>query len=326
MKFKSLVVATSGITLFCLTYLPFVAAEAQESQAQMTFASPAEATNALAAAAKAHDRGRMRQIFGSEATNMMTGDAALDEKHFEDFSRRIAERCEIIQQPNNGATLEIGTDRWPFPIPLVQTNGVWLFDTVAGEEEVINRHIGHDEYHAIGVCRAYAKAQTDYAAEFSGGGTPHYAMRLKSEPGKTDGLYWADTVDGKTSPFTSVVAEASGEGHHWGSGNGAHPFHGYFFKILSRQGSAATGGKMDYVQDGQMTGGFALVAYPINWGESGIMTFVVGKDGIVYQRNLGEKTGRIAARMKDYNPDTEWTVVSDPGITDLKEDEESTTQ
>ena len=309
------------VGVLCATLLGQVRGEDQPTMAQRTFASLAAATNALATAAKAHDWQSIHAIFGPEVTNLLTGDSALDEKHIEEFATDLGERCDAVPASKEKVTLEIGRELWPFPIPLIQTNGVWLFDTISGEEEIVNRHIGRDEYHAIGVCHVYVKAQRDYAQRLAGTrGTTKYAQRLKSSPGKMDGLYWPKGTNATTSPLWSFVAEACLEGYDWRSGKGPRPFHGYCFKILTRQGPAAPGGKLNYIRDGEMTGGFALVAYPVRWGASGIMTFVVNQDGVVYQRSLGEKTAKIAAAMKEYNPDSRWTVVQDKGITDLTAD------
>jgi hypothetical protein len=285
---------------------------------QRTFNSPGDATNALAQAAKAQDRQAMHELFGPEVTNLWTGDATLDEKHFKSFARQVTQHCATVARGEDKMMLEIGTNSWAFPIPLVKTNGAWVFDTAAGEEEIINRHIGEDEYFAIGVCRAYVKAQREYSARFANAnGTPVYAQRLRSRPGKTDGLYWPAEAGNSPSPLSAFVADACLEAYHWDNGKGPRAFHGYLFKILKRQGPAAKGGSMDYVRNGQMSRGFALVAYPVRWGESGVMTFLVNQDGVVYQRSLGEKTGEIAAAMKEYNPDPGWTVVQEPGIADL---------
>lgn len=284
---------------------------------QRTFPSAAAATEALTAAARAHDRAAVHQLFGPEVTNLFTGDQALDNQHFDTFASNLVERCVTVPEGQDKVVLEIGHDQWPFPIPLVRSNGVWFFDTIAGEDEVVNRHIGLDEYYAIGVCRDYVKAQREYRQRASAGGTPRYAARLKSQPGKENGLDWPAAPGAQASPLSQLVAEASLEGYQWSSGKEPHPFHGYFFKILTRQGPAAPGGKKDYVHRGAMTGGFALVAYPVRWGQSGIMTFIVDQDGTVYQRSLGENTPRIAADMKEYNPDSQWTVVKDEGITDV---------
>ncbi|MGO8677985.1 MAG: DUF2950 family protein [Limisphaerales bacterium] len=201
------------------------------------------------------------------------------------------------------------------PIPLVKADGHWQFDTAAGKEEIINRHIGKDELHAIGVCRAYVAAQRQYAsAKPDASGRTKYAQTFKSTPGKKDGLYWPPAENEPASPFGPLVAEAHAEGYGKHQGAGPHPFHGYYFRILTRQGKAAPGGKLDYMSQGNLTGGFALVAYPEHWDQSGIMTFIVNQEGKVYQRNLGEKTSRVAGAMKEYNPDGRWTLVQDEGV------------
>ncbi|HZV33867.1 MAG TPA: DUF2950 domain-containing protein [Verrucomicrobiae bacterium] len=296
------------------------AVAATSSTAQRTFTSPTDAKNALLQAARTHDRQSIDQMFGPEVTNLLTGDKVLDDDHFEQFAKDLSERCELIPRGNGVVTLEIGNNSWPFPIPLVQTNGAWVFDTPAGEQEIIDRHIGRDEYYAIGVCRAYVNAQRQYASRFSQNGTPTYATQLECTPGKMDGLCWAAENGSRSSPLSAVVAQA---GQRSNNGRGPLPFHGYVFKILTRQGPAAPGGRMDYVHNSRMTGGFALVAYPVRWGESGIMTFIVNQDGTVYQKSLGENTARTAAQMKEFNPDESWSVVTDPGITDLTANESS---
>jgi hypothetical protein len=178
-----------------------------------------------------------------------------------------------------------------------------------GEEEIIARHIGKDELHAIGVCRAYVKAQRQYAS-LNGGTNPSYAQKFKSTPGSKDGLYWPSAENEAASLFGPAVAESQIEN----SGRGSQPFHGYFFRVLTRQGEAAPGGKKDYLNQGTLSGGFALVAYPEHWDQSGIMTFIVNQDGNVYERNFGEKTSHIGRRMKAYNPDNDWKLVEDEGV------------
>jgi hypothetical protein len=307
-----------ALGLLCLAWLAQAWGEQQSTMAQRTFTSPAEATNALVTAAKAHDRQAIHQIFGPEVTNLMTGDQVLDDRHFNRFANDLTERCDVVAEGSDRATLEIGHDSWPFPIPLIRTNGVWIFDTVAGEDEIINRHIGRDEYYAIGVCRAYVNAQREFAARFGNTGEPpKYAQKFMSSPGKMDGLYWPTETGGKPSPFSSFVAEAALEGYNLAGGGVPRPFHGYCFKILTQQGPAAPGGSRNYLSHGAMTGGYALVAYPIRWGESGIMTFIVNQDGVVYQQSLGEQTPKTAATMKKYNPDNRWAVVREQGITGL---------
>jgi hypothetical protein len=304
-----------ALAVSCALWLAQALGDDRAPRVQRTFASATEATNALIKAAKAHDRGAIHEMFGPEVTNLWTGDPVLDQKNFEAFAADVSERCQAVPQGADKVTLEIGRNSWPFPIPLTRTNGVWLFDTLAGQEEIINRHIGRDEYYAIGVCRAYVRAQQQYSILFASGETPLYAQRLRSRAGKKDSLYWAPGAGGPPSPLSEFIADACLERYNWGKGT--RSFHGYFFKILTQQGDAASGGKLNYIHQGKMTGGFALVAYPVRWGESGIMTFIVNQDGAVYQRSLGEETARIASAMKDYNPDSQWSVVHEQGITTL---------
>jgi hypothetical protein len=289
-------------------------AQQKPAVSQRTFASPDEAIKALRTATEGNDKAALTEIFGPEFHDLRTGDEVQDANNAHRFAAAMAEGCNPVNEAEDRVTLEVGTNSWPMPIPLVKADGQWHFDTAAGKEEVINRHIGKDELCAIGVCRAYVAAQRQYASMNPDGETK-YARKFKSTPGKKDGLYWPVSDNESASPFGPLVAEAHAEGYvSHSSGTGPHPFHGYYFRILTRQGSAAPGGKMNYISDGNLTGGFALVAYPEHWDRSGIMTFIVAEDGKVFQRNLGEKTSRIAGRLKEYNPDTDWTLVDDEGI------------
>ncbi len=283
---------------------------------QRSFASPDEAVKALQAATEAQDKTAMHEIFGPEVKELMTGDEVQDANNRKRFAAALALGCKQVKAGEDKVVLEVGTNDWPMPIPLVKADGQWHFDTPAGKEEIINRHIGKDELHAIGVCRAYVDAQRQYASlnpEAVAG--VMYARKFKSSTGKKDGLYWQSAGNEPASPFGPLVAQAHAEGYvSHKEGTGPHPFHGYYFRILTRQGKDAPGGKMNYISHGNLTAGFALVAYPENWGQSGIMTFIVNQDGKIYQRNLGEKTGRIAGAMREYNPDSEWTPVLDQGV------------
>jgi hypothetical protein len=292
-------------------------APAAPTVAERLFASPEEAIKALRAATEAKDQTALQEIFGPEYQELKTGDKVQDANNAQRFAASMAQSCNQAKESDEKITLEVGTNDWPMPIPLVKADGQWHFDTAAGKEEIINRHIGKDELCAIGVCRAYVTAQRQYAsANPAAGGTVNYAQKFKSSAGKKDGLYWPAVGDETASPFGPLVAEAHAEGYiHKGSGQ--HPFHGYYFRILTRQGEAAPGGTMDYLSHGSLTGGFALVAYPEHWDQSGIMTFIVNQDGKVFQRNLGEKNSRIARAMKEYNPDSDWTLVQDDGVTNV---------
>jgi hypothetical protein len=283
--------------------------------APQMFASPDEAAKALQAAVHAGDKAALNEIFGSDVKELLTGDRVQDSNNAHKFAAIMEQGYTFAKEGNDTVTIEVGTDNWPMPIPLVQANGQWYFNTAAGKEEIINRHIGKDELHAIGVCRAYVTAQQQYGGmnPDSGRGVM-YAQKFKSTPGTKDGLYWVSTDNEEASPFGPLVAEAHAEGYGGNKGKGPRPFHGYYFRILTRQGNAAPGGKMDYMDHGNLTKGFALVAYPAHWDRSGIMTFIVNQSAQVFQRNLGEKTTRIAGAMKEYNPDSEWTLVKDEGV------------
>lgn len=279
---------------------------------QQTFDSAADATNALVQAAQHHDREAVRNLFGPDVPNLLTGDQTQDEANFDTFANAVKAGCVSVPQPDGKIVLQIGVDRWPFAIPLAQANGKWFFDTVAGEDEIINRHIGSDEFHAIGVCRAYVQAQRQYAVH-----SGHYARKLKCTSGKKDGLAYSTDQDQTVTPWLAGVAEAEVCGRHPDKDQHPQPYHGYLFKILDRQGPDASGGRSDYIHHRKLSGGFALVAFPVRWGQSGVMTFIVNQDGTVYQRNFGEKTVRSAWAIREYNPDSQWTLVQDQGITEL---------
>jgi len=282
---------------------------------QRLFASPEEAIKALQAATAAKDQAALGEIFGPEFRELLTGDAVQDANNAQRLATSLAQGCQPVKEGEDKVTIEVGPNNWPMPIPLVKANGQWHFDTAAGKEEIINRHIGKDELHAIGVCRAYVTAQQQFArANPAPAGGATYAQKLKSTPGKHDGLYWPAAASEPASPFGPLVAEAEAEGYTPKKGVVAHLFHGYYFRILTRQGPAAPGGKLDYLSHGNLTGGFALVAYPALWDQSGIMTFIVNQDGKVFQRNLAQRTSRIARVMTEYNPDSNWTLVKDEGV------------
>ena len=312
MKFSNRLTQCSGICALSLLAGAAVQAQAQPAPAitQRAFTSPDDAVKALQAATESHDKATLRLIFGPEIDQLQTGDDVQDAGNAQRFAAALAQGCKPVNETADKITLEIGTNDWPMPIPLVKTDGQWRFDTEAGKDEIVNRHIGKDELNAIGVCRAYVTAQRAYAA--ANGGT--YAQKFKSSPGKKDGLYWPAADNEPASPFGPLVAEAHIEGYWQNHSAGPHPFHGYYFRILTRQGRAASGGKMNYIRDGALRDGFALVAYPERWDQSGIMTFVVNQQGAIYQRNLAEKTQCIAGAMKEFNPVSGWTLVQDEGV------------
>lgn len=278
--------------------------------AQRSFASPNEAIKALQAAAESKDKTALSEIFGPQLRELSTGDKVHDANDATRFANAMAQGCTPVKDGADRIILEVGTNNWPMPIPLVQAEGQWRFDTAAGKEEIINRHIGQDELEAIGVCRDYVTAQEQHARA----NPEATAQKFKSTTGMHDGLYWVAADNEPASPFGPLVAEAHVEGYNGNGGKGPQPFHGYYFRILTRQGEAAPGGKMNYMSGRQLTGGFALVAYPERWDQSGIMTFIVNQDGKVFQRNLGKKTSRVAGSMKAYNPSSDWTLEQDRGV------------
>ena len=291
------------------------AAQPKPAVAQRSFASPEEAIKALQTAVEARDNAALREVYGPEVDGLLTGDKVQDANNAKRFAVVMAQGCKPVKEGEDKIILEIGPNAWPMPIPLVKADGQWRFDTAAGKEEIVNRHIGKDEMNAIGVCRAYVAAQRQYAAaNAAAGGGAKYALKFKSAAGMKDGLYWPAAANEPASPFGVLVAQAHVEGFGEKLGTGAHPFHGYFFRILTRQGKDAPGGEKDYMTDGNLMGGFALVAYPQTWDQTGIMTVIVNQDGLVYQSNLGEKTAEIAAAMTEYNPDSQWTLVKDEGV------------
>ncbi len=237
-RFSSIL--TISLLAFAWATFPAQVHAAGSSDAQQSFPTSEAAIAALQTAVAANDRAALARLFGPEFNELMTGDKVQDANNMKKFAADVAERCHPVKDGDDKITLEIGSDNWPMPIPLVQADGQWHFDTPAGKEEIINRHIGKDELTAIGVCRTYVTAQRKYASENPGGGV--YAQHFKSSPGKKDGLYWAAANNEPPSPFGPLVAEAQAEGYVLHKkGTGPHPFHGYYFRILTQQGETAHG-------------------------------------------------------------------------------------
>lgn len=283
------------------------------SGGEQSFASADEAVNALVTAAKSKDTNALHAIFGPAAQDLVSADAVQASEVFDIFVRRLEEKVEKVPGTNSHIALRLGADGWPFPIPLVERNGKWFFDTEAGEQEILNRRIGMNELGAIQVIHAYVEAQREYAGtDRNGDGVLEYAQHLRSSPDKRDGLYWPATPGDDLSPLGPLIAAARKEGYrreHKILTEEPSPYHGYYFKILTHQGKHAVGGKYDYIINGHMIGGFALVAWPAEWGNTGVMTFIVNQKGQIYQKNLGPKTASTAEGMKAYDPDNSWIPV-----------------
>jgi hypothetical protein len=267
---------------------------------------------ALTEAAKAGNLQEIEAIFGPDARELVdSSDPAASRRNREVFTSAVAERWQLVDQGNDGRVLVIGNEGWPFPVPLVKDASGWRFDTAAGKEEVLARRIGRNELAAIRICRTYVAAQRLYA-ESGHDGQPAglYATAFRSDPGRQNGLYWPATRGQKRSPLGDLVAQAAQEGRPIGNeGSQPSPFHGYFFKILTGQGPAAAGGAKEYVAGGKMSGGFALVAWSAQYDSTGIMTFIVDRDGVVREKDLGAGTDAAARAMTLYNPDASWTPV-----------------
>jgi hypothetical protein len=292
-----------------------VTLHARAAGAPRTFATPDEAVAALRTAAKNQDQAALRAIFGPELEDIENPDRVQATNDITDFAAAMNETFHITHQSDTKCVLEVGSNSWPFAIPIVKREGKWFFDTAAGDDELLNRRIGKNELAVLDVMRAYVYAQREYASkDRDGDEVLEYAQRLASTPGTKDGLYWPPDLDGEISPLGPFVAHAQSAGYFGDTPIDKHspqPFQGYLFKILTRQGKHAPGGKYDYVINGNMIGGFALVAWPAEYGESGIMTFIVNQQGRVYQKDLGPKTAKEAARMDAYDPDPSWHASPD---------------
>ena len=295
----------------CIAWSPLRAEPTVTDGAPRLFATPEDAVKALTVATQAGDHAALGAIFGPGVKDLLSGDPRQDALEFTAFSKLLAQFSLLVRQDDARFVLNLGDQNWPFPIPIVKKNGAWSFDTAAGRVEIVNRRIGEDEFNAIGVCQTYVEAQREYAGEDRvGDGVLRFAQRLRSSRGKKDGLYWPATKDEEPSPFGPLIAEVHAEGYGGKTAEAEpQPYKGYRFKILTSQGSSAAGGAFDYVINGNMIAGFALVAYPAHWGESGVMTFVVNQWGKVYERNLGASSATVAAAMTSFDPDADWTPV-----------------
>ena len=295
-----------------LVIAPFLAQPATGAE-QTTFPTQKAAIQALADASAKRDLERLRAILGPEGDAIVSsGDEVQDTNDLKRFAESARTRTTFVTLDDGSAIAQVGKNDWPLPIPLVKAGNRWRFDTAAGKEELLNRRIGENELVAIDVCRTYVDAQHEYAeVDRTGAGARTYAQRILSTPGKKDGLYWDDESGKDPSPLGPALAEAAAEHYEFNPGEPA-PYHGYYFRILTAQGSKAPGGARSYVTDGKMRGGFGLVAYPAEYGSSGIMTFVVNQKGIVFQKNLGEKTAELGKAMTLYDPDGSWEPVVEP--------------
>lgn len=283
----------------------------QSQPAQKPFATPKEAADALIQAAGEFNVPNLLEILGPDGKDLVASqDTVQDKNRAAKFAEKAKEKEQVTTDSKNKslATLTVGNDDWPLPIPIIKKNGKWYFDSKAGHDEILHRRIGANELDAITVCRGYVEAQEAYARQIhDDSGVNQYAQRIISTPGKHDGLAWQN-ADGT---WGGPVGEAVGKAIEAGYSNRTEPFRGYFFKVLKGQGPSARLGQLDYVINGAMIGGFALVAFPAEYRVTGVQTFIVSYDGVVYQKDLGPDTVKIAAAMERYDPDKTWHETDD---------------
>jgi hypothetical protein len=304
------VVKLTPLAVFAVWSLGFAWVLWAEPPAQRTFSSPAEASRALFLAAQAQDTRALLKIFGSDGREIISsGDAVEDKNRRDQFVRKYREMSRLVEEPDGTIRLYVGAENWPMPVPLVKKNNAWYFDTAAGKEEILFRQIGRNEIAAIRVLQELVDAQKEYYAEPRDGEARQYAQKLASDEGKHNGLYWKTGSGQPECPIGPHLADAGRDTYRAGSTSGAKPFNGYYFRVLTKQGEQAAGGAKDYIVDGKMTGGFAFLAYPAKYSVSGVMTFIVSQDGVVYQKDLGPNTANLAKALSVYDPDKTWARV-----------------
>jgi hypothetical protein len=297
--------SAAAALLFLVTACPTFAQQSGEK----TFASPGDAVVALYNAAKSNDEATLNAIFGSNANDILhTGDNVADKNMHASFIQRYDQMHRVVIEPDQTATLYIGAENWPLPIPLVKnSSGAWYFDTETGKKEILYRRVGTNENDAIDTLHALVGAQREYFSQLRDGDqTKHYALKFLSDEGKHNGLYWKTSESELGSPIGPLIAQAAEQGYSAQQGQPT-PFHGYYYRILTKQGPAAKGGARDYLVDGKLTRGFAFEAFPAQYRNSGVMTFIVNQDGIVYEKDLGQDTNNPASAMTEYNPDKTWS-------------------
>lgn len=273
------------------------------------FATPQAAVDAAVAALRSDDQATLSKILGVDATDVIgSGDEVADRANIQKFLAKYDQSHRLVESSSGAMTLEVGENNWPMAFPLIQDDGGWRFDTAAGIEELNARRVGQNELNCIETCRAISDAQADYLMmDPDGQMPPAYAQKFFSDPGQKNGLFWPTASGESPSPMGDFASRASAEGYT--RADGPQPYHGYFFRLMREQGPFAPGGSESYMENGRMTRGFAVIAYPAEYGASGIMSFMVAKQGVVYQRDLGPDSAGVARSMNVFNPDEGWTIV-----------------
>jgi hypothetical protein len=295
-------------TLAILLSWCFPTCSMAQQPGQKTFSSPQEASNAFVTAARSNDEKAMLDILGPDGMQIVSsGDETEDAQSRANFVEKYQEMHRLVKEPDGTTTLYIGAKNWPTPIPLVNKGNSWYFDTESGKREILFRRIGRNEMSTIRVCQELVAAEKEYHSTQQN----EYAQKIFSDEGQHNGLYWKAADGRPLSPIGPLVASAVAEGYDKGQGGPPTPYRGYYFRILMRQGKNAPGGAKSYIVGGKMTEGFAFVAYPAEYRSSGVMTFIVDGDGVVYQKDLGKKTDVLAKAMNGYNPDSSWRKAED---------------
>ena len=300
------------LSLTCISLLWFLSTARAVEEAK-AFDTPEQAVSALGEAVNKTNRAAFATLFGSEAETLANPDTVQGADELAAFAEAFNATNRLVRESDTLMTLEVGNNAWPFPIPLVKDADGWRFDTAAGLDEILNRRIGRNELDVLRVMRAYVAAQREYASrDRDNDEVLEYAQKIASSEGRMDGLFWPPDLNGEMSPLGPLVAYARMEGYsRSGTNSQPRPFHGYLFKILTRQGDHAPGGAYDYVINGNMIGGFGLIAWPAGYGDSGVMTFIVNQQGRVYQRDLGPETATVVQGITAYDPGPGWKVSSD---------------
>jgi hypothetical protein len=298
----------AGFAILAAGAVCFVLPATAQQTGQKTFTSAADASEALVAALRTNDEGALLNILGPEGKEIISsGDPVEDKTNRAEFVKRYQQMHRLVIEPDGTTTLYIGAENWPTPIPLVHKGGAWYFDTPAGKQEILYRRVGRNELAVIQVCRELVDAEKEYYAQpHDGSSSRQYAQKFFSDPNKHNGLYWEPLPGEAESPIGPLLASAAAEGYPQDPNHELQPFQGYYFRLLTGQGANAPGGARKFIVDGKMTGGFAFLAFPAEYRSSGVMTFMVAQDGIVYEKDLGPHTADIAKNMTRYERDSGW--------------------
>jgi hypothetical protein len=305
----------NSISLLAVVIMGSLGSFASTAETNKVFATPEEAVSALIAATAARDKAALYALFGPAGAELENPDRVQSTNELSAFTAAFRQTNRLARLSETDYVLEVGSDLWPFPVPIVKRDGRWFFDTQSGKDELLSRRIGQNELFTLEIVRAYVDAQRQYASrDRDADAVLEYAQRISSSDGKTDGLYWPTELNGQQSPLGPLVGDAQAEGYFAEKQSPdikPQPFHGYLFKILTSQGAHAPGGKFNYIINDNMILGFALVAWPADYRQSGVMTFIVNQQGNVYQKDLGEKTAEWVKDLTTYDPDPSWQLSPD---------------